>query len=197
MCHSSPPCAYPTRGESNSTVGTCTVSNMVSPLRVCRSWFCLAGCEAKSQTLPMQRSTLQPTEEMPAAVNPQEAHWQNGKPPGLEEPQPNNALPCGKPRPPIERTEAIKEQQAFQSWILRSHFHQGRKRWTDCHSYYQANQPTVAELDGDIKVKSESIDKVLDRWKLCPHQKEMWFRWYRELGTLKAPLLGQRRNRAV
>ena len=100
---------------------------------------------------------------------PQDPHSPNGKPPLLEEVQSaNSTLPCGKPKRPIEQTETVKDRQTLQSWILRSHFHQGRKHWPDCYRYYQENQPTVSELDGDIKLKPESIDKILETMKTMP-----------------------------
>ena len=99
----------------------------------------------------------------------QDSHSSNGKPPGLEEDQPTtNTLPCGKPpEPPIE-TETVKDKETLQSWILRSHVHQGRRHCADCYRYLQQNQPTVSELDGDIKVKPESIDKILETMKSMP-----------------------------
>ena len=71
---------------------------------------------------------------------PQDSHLPNAKPPGLEEVHIDvPTLPCGKPKPPTERMETIKDKQTLQSWILKSHFHPGRKHWEDCHKYYQEN----------------------------------------------------------
>ena len=45
-------------------------------------------------------------------------------------------LPCGKPRPPIERVGTPIKELTLQTWLLRSHFQQNKIHWKQCHEYY-------------------------------------------------------------
>ena len=69
-------------------------------------------------------------------------------------------LPCGKPRPPIERTGTPTKELTLQTWLLRSHFQQNRIHWRQCHEYYVTHEPTVAQLDQEHRFKPADIDRA-------------------------------------
>ena len=77
----------------------------------------------------------------------------------------NNLLPCGKPKPPIERTGTPTKELTLQTWLLRSHFQQNRTHWQKCYEYYVTHQPTSTQLDQDNRFKPADIDKALGRVK--------------------------------
>ena len=114
------------------------------------------------------------------------SHWQNGNvgTPGLildgqdGEPQLGNGeenetnqperLPCGKPKPPIERAGAPVKDLTLTTWLLRSHFQQVKEHWRQCHEYYMTHQPTPVQLDYDNRFKPTDVDKALDKVKFPP-----------------------------
>ena len=77
-------------------------------------------------------------------------------------------LPCGKPKPPIERAGAPVKDLTLTTWLLRSHFQQVKEHWRQCHVYYMAHQPTPAQLDYDNRFKPTDIDKALEKVKFPP-----------------------------
>ena len=77
-------------------------------------------------------------------------------------------LPCGKPKPPIERTGAPMKDLTLTTWLLRSHFQQVEEHWRQCHEYYMTHQPTPAQLDYDNRFKPTDVDKALDKVKFPP-----------------------------
>ena len=91
------------------------------------------------------------------------SHSGNGE---SADPDPSNEfLPCGKPKPPIERTGTQIKDLTLHTWLLRSHFQQSKNHWRKCHEYYLAYQPTSAQLDQDNRFKPTDIDKALERVK--------------------------------
>ena len=78
--------------------------------------------------------------------------WGNGE---AADPDPfNDLLPCGKPKPPIERTGSPSKELTLQTWLLRSHFQQSKTHWRKCYEYYVTHQPTVTQLDQDNRFKT-------------------------------------------
>ena len=77
----------------------------------------------------------------------------------------NNLLPCGKPKPPIERTGTPTRELTLQTWLLRSHFQQNRTHWQKCYEYYVTHQPTSTQSDQNNRFKPTDIDKALERVK--------------------------------
>ena len=71
-------------------------------------------------------------------------------------------LPCGKPKPPIERAGATVKDLTLTTWLLRSQFQQVKEHWRQCHEYYLTHQPTPAQLDYDNRFKPTDIDKACD-----------------------------------
>ena len=70
-------------------------------------------------------------------------------------------LPCGKPRPPIERVGTPAKELTLQTWLLRSHFQQNKVHWKQCHEYYGTHEPTVAELDQEHRFKPSDVERAL------------------------------------
>ena len=77
----------------------------------------------------------------------------------------NDLLPCGKPKPPIERTGTPTKELTLQTWLLRSHFQQNKAHWRKCYEYYVTYQPTATQLDQDYRFRPIDIDKALGRVK--------------------------------
>ena len=77
----------------------------------------------------------------------------------------SDLLPCGKPKPPIERTGTQVKELTLQTWLLRSHFQQSKNHWRKCYEYYVAHQPTSAQLDQDNRFKPTDVDKALGKVK--------------------------------
>ena len=77
-------------------------------------------------------------------------------------------LPCGKPKPPIERAGVPVKDLTLTTWLLRSHFQQVKEHWRQCLEYYTAHQPTPAQLDYDNRFKPTDIDKALEKVKFPP-----------------------------
>ena len=77
----------------------------------------------------------------------------------------NDLLPCGKPKPPIERIGTPIKELTLQTWLLRSHFQQNKAHWRKCYEYYITYQPTPTQLDQDNRFKPTDIDKALGRVK--------------------------------
>ena len=77
----------------------------------------------------------------------------------------NDLLPCGQPKPPIERTGSPSKELTLQTWLLRSHFQQSKTHWRKCYEHYVTHQPTVMQLDQDNRFKPTDIDKALGRVK--------------------------------
>ena len=77
-------------------------------------------------------------------------------------------LPCGKPKPPIERAGATVKDLTLTTWLLRSQFQQVKEHWRQCHEYYLAYQPTPAQLDYDNRFKPTDIDTALGKVKFPP-----------------------------
>ena len=61
-------------------------------------------------------------------------HLGNGE--AVEVDPSNDLLPCGKPKPPIERTGTRVKELTLQTWLLRSHFQQSKTHWRKCYEYY-------------------------------------------------------------
>ena len=95
----------------------------------------------------------------------EEPHLENGE--GNETNQAER-LPCGKPKPPIERAGAPVKDLTLTTWLLRSHFQQVKEHWRQCHEYYMTHQPTPAQLDYDNRFKPTDVDKALDKVKFPP-----------------------------
>ena len=74
-------------------------------------------------------------------------------------------LPCGKPKPPIERTGTRVKELTLQIWLLRSHFQQSKTHWRKCYEYYITHQPTPTQLDQDNRFKPTDVDKALEKVK--------------------------------
>ena len=79
-------------------------------------------------------------------------HYENG---ATMEVNQNDRLPCGKPKPPIERAGVPMRDLTLTTWLLRSQFQQVKEHWRQCHEYYLAHQPTP-------------IDKALEKVKFPP-----------------------------
>ena len=79
-----------------------------------------------------------------------------------------NVLPCGKPKPPIERAGVPVKDLTLTTWLLRSQFQQVKEHWRQCHEYYLAYQPTPTQLDYDNRFKPTDIDKALEKVKFPP-----------------------------
>ena len=92
-------------------------------------------------------------------------HLENG---GAMDADQIDRLPCGKPKPPIERAGAPVRDLTLTTWLLRSHFQQVKEHWRQCHEYYIAHQPTAAQLDHDNRFKPTDIDKALEKLKFPP-----------------------------
>ena len=80
----------------------------------------------------------------------------------------NDRLPCGKPKPPIERAGAPVRDLTLTTWLLRSQFQQVKEHWRQCYEYYLIHQPTPAQLDYDNRFKPTDIDNALKRVKFPP-----------------------------
>ena len=91
------------------------------------------------------------------------SHLGNGE--AVEVDPSNDLLPCGKPKPPIERTGTQVKELTLQTWLLRSHFQQSKTHWRKCYEYYIAHQPTPTQLDQDNRFKPTDVDKALGRVK--------------------------------
>ena len=96
-----------------------------------------------------------------------ELEGQGGEPQGNETNQAER-LPCGKPKPPIERAGAPVKDLTLTTWLLRSHFQQVKEHWRQCHEYYMTHQPTPTQLDYDNRFKPTDVDKALDKVKFLP-----------------------------
>ena len=94
-----------------------------------------------------------------------EPHLETGEVMGTNQ---TERLPCGKPKPPIERAGAIVKDLTLTTWLLRSQFQQVKEHWRQCHEYYLAHQPTPAQLDYDNRFKPTDIDKALEKVKFPP-----------------------------
>ena len=92
-------------------------------------------------------------------------HYENG---ATMEVNQNDRLPCGKPKPPIERAGAPVRDLTLTTWLLRSQFQQVKEHWRQCHEYYLTYQPTPAQLDYDNRFKPTDIDKALEKVKFPP-----------------------------
>ena len=92
-------------------------------------------------------------------------HLENGE--AMEANQ-TDRLPCGKPKPPIERAGVPVKDLTLTTWLLRSHFQQVKEHWRQCHEYYITHQPTAAQLDHDNRFKPTDIDKALEKVKFPP-----------------------------
>ena len=92
-------------------------------------------------------------------------HLENGE---TMEPDQVDRLPCGKPKPPIERAGVPVKDLTLTTWLLRSHFQQVKEHWRQCHEYYITHQPTAAQLDHDNRFKPTDIDKALEKLKFPP-----------------------------
>ena len=77
-------------------------------------------------------------------------------------------LPCGKPKPPVERAGAPVKDLTLTTWLLRSHFQQVKEHWRQCHEYYMTYQPTSSQLDYDNRFKGTDVDKALEKVKFPP-----------------------------
>ena len=77
----------------------------------------------------------------------------------------NDLLPCGKPKPPIERTGTQVKELTLQTWLLRSHFQQSKNHWRKCYEYNVTHQPTATQLDQDNRFKPTDVDKALGKVK--------------------------------
>ena len=77
-------------------------------------------------------------------------------------------LPCGKPKPPVERAGAPVKDLTLTTWLLRSHFQQIKEHWRQCYEYYMTHHPTSAQLDYDNRFKPTDVDKALDKVKFPP-----------------------------
>ena len=94
-----------------------------------------------------------------------EPHLENGE---VNETNQTERLPCGKPKPPVERAGAPVKDLTLTTWLLRSHFQQVKEHWRQCHEYYMTHQPTPAQLDYDNRFKPTDVDKALDKVKFPP-----------------------------
>ena len=92
-------------------------------------------------------------------------HYENG---ATMEVNHNDRLPCGKPKPPIERAGAVVRDLTLTTWLLRSQFQQVKEHWRQSHEYYLIHQPTPAQLDCDNRFKPTDIDKALEKVKFPP-----------------------------
>ena len=93
------------------------------------------------------------------------SHCQNG---AAGEASHSDRLPCGKPKPPIERAGAPVRDLTLTTWLLRSQFQQVKEHWRQCYEYYRIHQPTPAQLDYDNRFKPTDIDNALKRVKFPP-----------------------------
>ena len=92
-------------------------------------------------------------------------HLENGE--AMEANQ-TDRLPCGKPKPPIERAGVPVKDLTLTTWLLRSDFQQVKEHWRQCHEYYVTHQPTAAQLDCNNRFKPTDIDKALEKVKFPP-----------------------------
>ena len=72
-----------------------------------------------------------------------EPHLENGEDNETNQPE---RLPCGKPKPRIERAGAPVKDLTLTTWLLRSHFQQVKEHWRQCHEHYVTHPPTPAQL---------------------------------------------------
>ena len=93
------------------------------------------------------------------------SHGENG---AVVEVSPSDRLPCGKPKPPVERAGAPVRDLTLTTWQLRSQFQQVKEHWRQCYEYYRIHQPTPAQLDYDNRLKPTDIDNALKRVKFPP-----------------------------
>ena len=98
-------------------------------------------------------------EQMGLDVN---SHSGNG---AVESDTSASLLPCGKPRPPIERVGTPAKELTLQTWLLRSHFQQNKVHWKQCHEYYVTHEPTAAELDQEHRFKPSDVERALNSLK--------------------------------
>ena len=92
-------------------------------------------------------------------------HYENG---ATMEVNHNDRLPCGKPKPLIERAGVPVRDLTLTTWLLRSQFQQVKEHWRQCHEYFLIYQPTPAQLDYDNRFKPTDIDKALEKVKFPP-----------------------------
>ena len=98
-------------------------------------------------------------------------------------------LPCGKPKPPVERTGAPVKDLTLTTWLLRSHFQQVKEHWRQRYEYYMTHHPTAAQLDYDNRFKPTDVDKALDKVKF-PHPRDQCWQLSKEFEILKGNWLG-------
>ena len=100
------------------------------------------------------------------------SHCQNG---AVGEASHSDRLPCGKPKPPIERAGAPVRDFDLTTWLLRSQFQQVKEHWRQCYEYYRIHQPTPAQLDYDNRFKPTDIDNALKRVKFHRQLGPCWW----------------------